>query len=108
MTTLSTHVLDTERGTPAAGVPVALFRGQQRLARVLTNQDGRIPDLSSGPLDAGSYRIVFELAGYLEAHGRPAPFLQLVSVDFRVDAQVPHYHIPLLVSPYACTTYRGS
>ena len=108
MTTLSTHVLDVERGVPAAGVPVALVRGDQTLAQAETNADGRIVDLSGGSLDAGTYRLVFDVAAYFTRHGRAAPFLQRVSIDFDVHTAEAHYHVPLLLSPYACTSYRGS
>jgi len=109
MTTLSTHVLDIERGAPAAGVPIALYRGDQPLASAETNADGRIGDLTSGAsLDAGSYRLVFDVAAYLAHQGRPAPFLERVSIEFRVNASDAHFHVPLLLSPYACTSYRGS
>jgi 5-hydroxyisourate hydrolase len=108
VTTLSTHVLDTERGTPAAGVPVALYSHERLLAHGVTNADGRIPDLAGSSLDPGRYRLVFNVAGYFQAHGRPAPFLQSVSVEFRLDSSQPHAHVPLLLSPYACTSYRGS
>ena len=109
MTTLSTHVLDIERGAPAAGVPIALYRGAQALAEAETNADGRVADLTgASPLEAGSYRLVFDVAAYFARHGQTAPFLQRVSIDFRVDAEDPHYHVPLLLSAYACTSYRGS
>lgn len=108
MTTLSTHVLDTERGRPAAGVAVALYTADQLLAHAETNADGRISDLVGAPLASGSYRIVFDVAPYFRAHGRTAPFLERVSLDFRVNGSDAHYHIPLLLSPYACTSYRGS
>jgi 5-hydroxyisourate hydrolase len=109
MTTLSTHVLDIERGAPAPGVPIALYRGDQPLASAETNADGRILDLASGvSLDAGSYRIVFDVAAYFARQGRAAPFLQRVSLEFHVNAADAHYHVPLLLSPYACTSYRGS
>ena len=109
MTTLSTHVLDIERGAPAAGVPIALYRGEQSLAEVQTNADGRVVDLSNGSsLDAGSYRLVFNVAAYFARQGRAAPFLQRVSIEFQVADGDPHYHVPLLLSPYACTSYRGS
>jgi 5-hydroxyisourate hydrolase len=107
VTTLSTHVLDTERGAPAAGVRVALYREDVVLAHAHTNADGRIPDLV-GLLDPGTYRLVFDVAAYFERVGRDAPFLQRVSVEFRVSDTLPHYHVPLLLSRYACTTYRGS
>ena len=106
--TLSTHVLDVERGAPAAGVPIALQRGDQTLATAVTKTDGRIADFASGPLQAGTYRLVFDVATYFAAHGRAAPFLQRVSIEFEVDAESPHYHVPLLLSAYACTSYRGS
>jgi 5-hydroxyisourate hydrolase len=108
VTTLSTHVLDTERGTPAAGLPVALYRGTQALARAKTGPDGRIADLARASLEPGTYRIDFDVAAYFEAQGRTAPFLQRVSLEFNVAASDPHYHVPLLLSPYACTSYRGS
>jgi len=108
MTTLSTHVLDTERGAPAAGLGVALYRGDRSLAQTQTNADGRIGSLSADSLDPDIYRLVFDVASYYVALGRDAPFLQRVSVEFRVSASDAHYHVPLLLSPYACTTYRGS
>jgi 5-hydroxyisourate hydrolase len=109
MTTLSTHVLDIERGVPAAGVPIVLYRGEQPLAMAETNAAGRIPDLANGSaLGTGSYRLVFDVAAYFARQGRAAPFLERVSIDFQVNAVEPHYHVPLLLSPYACTSYRGS
>jgi len=109
MTTLSTHVLDIERGAPAAGVSIALYRGEQRLTLAETNADGRVADLAgSSSLEAGAYRLVFDVAAYFARQGRGAPFLQRVSIEFQVNAADPHYHVPLLLSPYACTTYRGS
>jgi 5-hydroxyisourate hydrolase len=108
VTTLSTHVLDVERGVPAAGVPIALFRGDRALAQAETNADGRISDLTGGSVDAGTYRLVFDVAGYFARLDRAAPFLQRVSIEFEVHAADAHYHVPLLLSPYACTSYRGS
>jgi 5-hydroxyisourate hydrolase len=109
MTTLSTHVLDIERGAPAAGVPIALYRDEQPLAMAETNADGRIADLTGGStLEAGVYRLVFDVAAYFSRHGQPAPFLHRVTIDFHVNPADPHYHVPLLLSPYACTSYRGS
>ena len=108
MTTLSTHVLDIERGSPAPGVPVELYRGDQSLGRGSTNADGRVPDLAGGSLEPGTYRVVFDVAAYFTAQGRATPFLRQVSVDFDVRAADPHYHVPLLLSAYACTVYRGS
>lgn len=85
-----------------------LFAGERVLAERETDAGGRIADLAGGPLDPGTYRLVFDVAGYLEAQGRPAPFLQRVSIEFRTDASSPHYHVPLLMTAYACTSYRGS
>jgi 5-hydroxyisourate hydrolase len=106
VTTLSTHVLDVERGTPAPGVPVALYRAEALLAEARTNADGRIALLAT--LDAGTYRIAFDADAYFASQGRTAPFLKRISVDFEVDPATPHYHVPLLLSRYACTSYRGS
>ncbi len=97
MTTVSTHVLDTERGRPAAGVRVDLFRGADRVGSDETNEDGRIADLSGGELEAGAYRLVFH---------PPSPFFRRVELE--VVLEDGHYHVPLLLSPYSCTTYRGS
>jgi 5-hydroxyisourate hydrolase len=108
VTTLSTHVLDVERGSPAVGVPIALFLGERPLARASTNADGRIPDLAGGDLEPGTYRLVFDVAAYFTAQGGGAPFLRRVSIDFDVHSADPHYHVPLLLSRYACTSYRGS
>jgi 5-hydroxyisourate hydrolase len=110
VTSLSTHVLDTERGRPAVGVRVTLLSGshQQVLASGVTGPDGRIGDLGHGTLADGVYRLVFAVGDYLEADGRSAPFLRTVAIEFHVDASNDHYHIPLLVTPFACTTYRGS
>jgi hydroxyisourate hydrolase len=107
LTTLSTHVLDVERGTPAAGVPIVLYHGDRPLAQATTNTDGRITNLA-GSLVTGTYRLVFEIEAYYASQGRPAPFLQRVSFEFRIDTTDAHYHVPLLLSPYACTSYRGS
>lgn len=108
MTTLSTHVLDIERGSPATGVPIELYRGEQSLAQAETNADGRVPDLAGGSVEPGTYRVVFDVAAYFAAQGRTGPFLRRVCIDFDVRAADPHYHVPLLLSGYACTVYRGS
>jgi 5-hydroxyisourate hydrolase len=93
---LSTHVLDTERGRPAAGVRVELYRGDDRLAEQATDDDGRIADLAPG-LEPGVYRIVFH---------PPSPFFRRVELEIELGDG--HTHVPLLVSSYACATYRGS
>jgi 5-hydroxyisourate hydrolase len=108
VTTLSTHVLDLERGAPAAGVQIELFRDGQRVAAARTDPNGRIADLGGGALGLGTYAIVFEVAAYLADQGRAAPFLQRVTLEITVDGAQAHYHVPLLMTPYACTTYRGS
>jgi len=114
---LSTHVLDTMHGTPAAGMAVALYTTQGDSAtlvkRLVLNADGR----SDGPLydndtiRAGTYRLTFDVAGYFKARGVQLPepnFLDKVSLDFGVAHTDQHYHVPLLVSPWSYSTYRGS
>ena len=93
---LSTHVLDTERGRPADGVRVELRRGEELIGAGETNEDGRIPELAVG-LDAGTYRLVFH---------PPSPFFRRVELEIALEAG--HYHVPLLLAAYSCTTYRGS
>jgi 5-hydroxyisourate hydrolase len=108
VTTLSSHVLDIERGVPAPGVPIALYRHDALLATAETNADGRVSDVADGELDGGTYRLSFDVAAYFASQGRPAPFLQRVTIEFQIHPADPHYHVPLLLSPYACTSYRGS
>jgi 5-hydroxyisourate hydrolase len=108
VTTLSTHVLDVERGVPAVGVPIALFAGERQVASGVTDPGGRIIDLAQGSVDSGSYQLVFDVAAYFASQGRAAPFLQRVTIEFKTNAADPHYHVPLLLSAYACTSYRGS
>jgi len=93
--TISTHVLDTERGRPAAGVSVELYRGEELVGSGETDEDGRISDLAAA--DPGTYRLVFH---------PPSPFFRRVELE--VELGEGHYHVPLLVSSYACATYRGS
>jgi 5-hydroxyisourate hydrolase len=93
---LSTHVLDTAAGRPAEGVRVALYQAQKLLANQTTNTDGRVPTLADG-LAPGRYRLVFE---------PPSPFFRRVELE--VELGDGHYHVPLLVSPYGCASYRGS
>ena len=98
--TISTHVLDVSLGKPAAGVSVILHSRQPQL----TSTDGRIADLTGGGLEPGSYRVVFELGAYFG--DRPHLF-NAVAFDIVVTG-ASHYHIPLLISPYSCSSYRGS
>lgn len=111
--TISTHVLDTERGLPAAGVHVTLYRltddGRPvRLTQALTDADGRVGDLLERPLTAGDYRLEFGLAADPAADGAPERFFRRLSVDLRVADVSRSYHVPLLLAPYSMTTYRGS
>jgi 5-hydroxyisourate hydrolase len=93
---LSTHVLDTERGRPAAGVRVELRRGGETLGSGETDADGRIGGLASG-LEPGEYALVFR---------PPSPFFREVALTVSLDDG--HYHVPLLISSYGCASYRGS
>ena len=92
---ISTHVLDTASGEPAVGVRVELFRGDELVASRETDSDGRVRDLAE--VEPGVYRLVFH---------PPSPFFRRVELE--LDLQEGDYHVPLLVSPYQCTTYRGS
>jgi len=115
---LSTHVLDTMHGCPAAGMQVALYTidgAQATLVKRLTlNSDGRNPDgplYDNASLRKGTYRLVFDVSGYFRAKGVRLPepnFLDQVTLDFGVAHQEQHYHVPLLVSPWSYSTYRGS
>ncbi len=109
MSTLSTHILDTAHGRPAAGVALTLGdAGGNLLFAGETNADGRCPDLPA--IAPGRYRLTFAVAAYFRAQGvvlPDPPFLDMVGIDFGV-ADGGHYHVPLLVSPYAYSTYRGS
>jgi 5-hydroxyisourate hydrolase len=93
---VSTHVLDTGLGRPAVGVRVELYRNGELVAGGTTDGDGRIGGLANG-LEPGAYRIVFH---------PPSPFFR--RVDLEVALEDGHYHVPLLVSPYGCASYRGS
>jgi len=105
--TISTHVLDTERGAPAQGVRVTLSRldvgnGPIRMTQALTDGDGRVRDLLERPLVAGDYRLEFDVAH------EDGSFFTKVAVDLRIDDTGRSYHVPLLLAPYSLTTYRGS
>ncbi len=115
---LTTHVLDTRDGVPAAAMRIELWRlGGQNEARTLlkmieTNVDGRTdqPLLAGDELQTGVYELVFLVGDYFTARGlsAPLPFLDRVPVRFGVDDAEAHYHVPLLTSPWAYSTYRGS
>ncbi|MBA3450473.1 MAG: hydroxyisourate hydrolase [Chloroflexia bacterium] len=116
---LTTHVLDTVHGRPAAGLAIELFRvdaqtgDRERLASIRTNGEGRTdgPLLSGDALQTGVYELVFSVGDYFAAVGRAnaaIPFLDTVPVRFGVADPDANYHVPLLVSPWAYSTYRGS
>jgi 5-hydroxyisourate hydrolase len=117
---LSTHVLDTMHGCPAAGMAVKLYStsqdgSQSNLIKTMTlNADGRNPDgllFDNDSLKVGTYRLVFDVAAYFKSRNVDLPepnFLNLVSLDFGVARTNEHYHVPLLVSPWSYSTYRGS
>jgi 5-hydroxyisourate hydrolase len=105
--TISTHVLDVERGSPAAGIRVTLYRldvakAPIRMTQALTDSDGRVRDLLDRQLAAGAYRLEFDV-------GREdGSFFTKVAVDLRVIDTTRSYHVPLLLAPYSMTTYRGT
>jgi 5-hydroxyisourate hydrolase len=114
---LTTHVLDTMRGEPGAGIVVELFRlgggRSDRLARVSTDADGRAsaPLLQGQELRPGVYELRFHVGDYFRSHGvalPEPPFLDLVPIRFGVADAARHYHVPLLISPFGYSTYRGS
>lgn len=110
---LSTHVLDTAHGRPAAGMALALYGADGLIGKAVTNEDGRLdtPILPDGVSAVGEFRLVFRVAAYFRALGvtlADPPFLDEVTIAFGMSAGGGHYHVPLLVSPYGYTTYRGS
>lgn len=114
---LTTHVLDTTSGKPGAGLRIDLFRlsGEDRTAlkSVLTNADGRCDEslLSGDDFGLGEYELVFHVGGYFAGTGQSLPspaFLDKVPVRFGVSDAGRHYHVPLLISPFGYSTYRGS
>ena len=114
---LTTHVLDTAHGRPARGVRVALYRldggRRETVAEAVTNADGRCdaPILEGDAFTRGVYELVFHVGDYFDAMVPDLPeprFLDAVPVRFGVADPQAHYHVPLLVSPFGCSTYRGS
>jgi 5-hydroxyisourate hydrolase len=109
---VTTHVLDTARGQPAAGLTVRLEllteSGPAPVGQAVTDADGRARELGPAVLPPGSYRLVFGTGAYFAARGIEPAFFPEVSVTFLVDGGTPHYHVPLLLSPFAYSTYRGS
>ncbi|WP_075090973.1 hydroxyisourate hydrolase [Haloferula sp. BvORR071] len=106
---LTTHVLDSVRGTPAAGLWLELRRKGEILVEVATNTDGRCdaPLLEGGEFIPGAYELRFKVRDYFSKTGVQCPFLDVVPIWFEVE-NGKNYHVPLLVSPYAYSTYRGS
>ncbi|WP_299151601.1 hydroxyisourate hydrolase [uncultured Tateyamaria sp.] len=114
---LTTHVLDTARGMPAAGIKIALYRvsgnSHRKIAEAETNADGRTdtPILPAGKMEVGHYELVFFCGPYLDAHGLSGDavkFLEDIPIRFGITDGEAHYHVPLLLSPYGYSTYRGS
>jgi 5-hydroxyisourate hydrolase len=114
---LSTHVLDTAHGCPAAGMHITLQRldagGAVTLKALALNHDGRAdgPLLDAAEMAVGRYRLLFEVAPYFRARGvalSDPPFIDVVQLDFGIADAAGHYHVPLLVSPFSYSTYRGS
>ena len=113
MSQITTHILDTARGCPASGVTITLSRMEQdewtETGSGKTNEDGRVPGLCAQGtvLDAGTYRMHFAVSQYFEAIEAPV-FYPWAEVVFNIDGNGQHYHIPLLISPFGYSTYRGS
>ncbi|HEY6133245.1 MAG TPA: hydroxyisourate hydrolase [Rubrivivax sp.] len=114
---LSTHVLDTANGCPAAGMKVTLQRVEPgaitTLKTAVLDADGRAdgPLLDAAAMAAGRYRLLFEVAPYFRGRGAALddpPFIDTVQLDFGIASAAGHYHVPLLVSPWSYSTYRGS
>lgn len=112
MSQITTHVLDTSRGCPAAGVAIELEAvsetGIEAVAKGNTNEDGRLTDLLGDErLSAGNYRLRFDTANYF-ADQQIESFFPSVSIDFTIGDPTQHYHVPLLLSPFGYSTYRGN
>ncbi|MGB1176695.1 MAG: hydroxyisourate hydrolase [Candidatus Puniceispirillaceae bacterium] len=114
---LTTHVLDTAAGRPAAGLRIDLYGhdddSRRLITTVVTNDDGRVdaPLVEGADFDGGRYQLVFHAGAYLRASGTDlpeVPFLDEIVIAFGIDRPDQHYHVPLLLSPYGYSTYRGS
>jgi 5-hydroxyisourate hydrolase len=105
MNRLSTHILDTSLGKPAPSVPVRLYQGDREISSRVTDSDGRCQNLLPAglTLEPGVYRIVFDITAYC-----PDGLYPEITISFKASAGAEHYHIPLLLSPFGYTTYRGS
>ncbi len=113
MSQVTTHILDTARGCPAEGVKVVFSKAEgdsfELVSQGVTDDDGRVGDLleENIVLEEGMYRMVFEVSGYFRNRGHKH-FYPYVEIVFNIDGDGQHYHIPLLLSPYGYSTYRGS
>ena len=108
MSAVTTHVLDAARGRPAVGVPVRLVAADgELLGTAVTDADGRVRDLGPDALAAGEYRLELDTGAWFAAQDTPA-FYPRVTIDFRITDPAAHHHVPLLLSPFAYSTYRGS
>ena len=113
---LTTHILDTARGVPAANVKIELFRlakhGRDLLIETATNSDGRTdePILAAGKMSSGTYELTFHMGDYFAGGSSKStnPFIDIVPIRFGIDDENAHYHVPLLASPFSFSTYRGS
>jgi 5-hydroxyisourate hydrolase len=111
LSAITTHVLDTALGRPAAGVGVRLVRvagDGGEIASSSTGEDGRAADLGPATIEPGTYSLVFDTGAYYRAQPGGEPIFPEVTVSFTVRDPAAHYHVPLLLSPYGYTTYRGS
>lgn len=105
---LSTHVLDLQLGMPASGIPVTLTRGDRVIGSGVTDSDGRFADFfPDGELQPGSYQMVFNVASYFSDR-KVDTFYREIPVAFEISDTQRHYHVPLLLSPFGYSTYRGS
>ena len=112
MSAITTHVLDTSLGRPAAGVAARLDKHSGagawvEVGRGVTDADGRIRELLNGVLEAGTYRLTFDTGAYFRARDAPG-FYPRVTIEFEIRDAGEHYHVPLLLSPFGYSTYRGS
>ncbi len=110
---LTTHVLDTAKGKPAHGLKIELFRGEESLATVVTNDDGRVDGaiLEDNRFTVGTYELRFHAGDYLRRTSpglREPLFLDVIPIRFGISDSTQHYHVPLLLSPFSYSTYRGS
>lgn len=114
---LTTHVLDTAKGVPAEGIEIALYRlsgeSREKIATAVTNEDGRTdaPILPAAEFATGHYELVFQAGAYLRRTGQAGKdplFLDEIPIRFGINDPESHYHVPLLLSPFSYSTYRGS